>query len=83
MENGKIRIRMCVVCRKRDFQDNLFRLQCIDKKLVPFSNKGRSFYVCKDCVNSKKFINYLSKKCSLTKEEVKKMIFYFPFYIED
>jgi predicted RNA-binding protein YlxR (DUF448 family) len=83
MGNGKqIKIRMCVACRKRDLQDNLYRLQCKSNELIPFSGKGRSFYVCENCINSKKFINYVSKICNLNKQKIKEMIFHFPFYIK-
>jgi predicted RNA-binding protein YlxR (DUF448 family) len=68
----EIKIRMCVACRKRDKQDNLYRLQCKNGELIKFSGEGRSFYVCKNCINSKKFIKYLSKICNLKKEEIKK-----------
>ncbi|GAX87107.1 conserved hypothetical protein [Lebetimonas natsushimae] len=84
MENGKhIKIRMCVACRKRDRQDNLYRLQCKNGELVSFSGRGRSFYVCRECINSKKFINYISKLCNLTKNEAKEKLFHFPFYIKE
>ena len=82
MESGKHRpIRMCVVCRGRFFQDELNRLQCIDKKLVKWQGSGRSFYICGSCVNNKKFVKYISKLCKISKEEAKKQIFHFPFYI--
>ncbi len=74
-------IRMCVVCRKRDKQYSLNRLQCIENQLIKFSGKGRSFYICDECINSKKFINFLSKKCNKTKEEIKNLIIHFPFSI--
>ena len=83
MESRKKPIRMCVVCKKRFFKQSLNRLQCKDKKLIHFSGVGRSFYVCKDCITSKKFIQYISKLCKLTKEEAKKQIFHFPFYIRN
>jgi predicted RNA-binding protein YlxR (DUF448 family) len=71
MENRKqIKIRMCVACRKRDLQQNLYRLQCKNNSLNFFSGSGRSFYVCKECINSKKFLKYLSKLCNLKKEEI-------------
>ena len=76
-------IRMCIVCRKRDKQHNLNRLQCVDNKLITFSGSGRSFYVCKDCINTKKFINLLSKKCNKSKEDIKNLIIHFPFSISD
>ena len=80
MENEKL-IRMCVVCKKRDKQYLLNRLQCIENQLKTFSGEGRSFYVCSECINSKKFINFLSKKCNKSKEEIKKLIIRFPFSI--
>lgn len=43
-------IRTCVICRKKFEQKKLLRLKCKDKKLVPFDNYGRSFYICNDCV---------------------------------
>ena len=80
MGNGK-QIRMCVACRKREKQSNLIRLQCIENRLVNFTGNGRSFYVCKDCINSKKFIKYISKLCKLSKEKAKEKISNFPFSI--
>jgi predicted RNA-binding protein YlxR (DUF448 family) len=82
MENGKHKpLRMCVVCRKRFYQNELNRLQCKNAKLILFSGSGRSFYVCKDCVNNKKFVNYISKICKISKEKAKEEIFHFPFSI--
>ena len=80
MKNGK-QIRMCVACKKRDKQNNLIRLQCFNNKLIKFRGSGRSFYVCKNCINSKKFINFISKVCNLNKEKTKEMILNFPFFI--
>ena len=82
MESGKLKpIRMCVSCRKRFFQDELNRLQCIDKKIVKWEGVGRSFYVCKDCINNKRLVKYISKLCKISKEDAKNQIFHFPFYI--
>jgi predicted RNA-binding protein YlxR (DUF448 family) len=84
MENEKkIKIRMCVVCRKRDKQENLYRLQCKSGVLIPFSGRGRSFYVCENCINTKKFIKYLSKLCNLDKDKIKESLFHFPFYTKE
>ncbi len=80
MDNGKL-IRMCIVCKKRDKQYYLNRLQCIDNELTYFTGKGRSFYVCNDCIKSKKLINFLSKKCKKSKEDIKNLIIHFPFSI--
>jgi len=82
MESGKhIPLRMCVVCRKRLFQKNLNRLQCKNGALVSFSGSGRSFYVCPECVQQKKFFNYVAKICKISKEKAKEEIFHFPFSI--
>ena len=88
MENVKCKVksvkkpvRMCVVCRNRFLQSELFRLQCENQKLISFKGAGRSFYVCKKCVNEKKFVNYISKICKTDKEKAKSYILHFPFYI--
>jgi len=46
----KISIRTCVVCKTKFSQKLLNRLQCNDKKLTSFTGKGRSFYICNDCL---------------------------------
>ena len=51
MANLKITLRTCIVCRKKIEQKELFRLKCEDKKLVAYNNYGRSFYICRDCIN--------------------------------
>jgi len=56
-------IRMCLTCRNRTQQDNLNRFQCIDKQLVSFTNIGRSFYICKDCLNRGTTIKKILKLC--------------------
>lgn len=42
--------RTCIICRQKFTQNSMFRFKCQDKKLVPFDNNGRSFYICKDCI---------------------------------
>jgi predicted RNA-binding protein YlxR (DUF448 family) len=37
-------------------QKELNRLQCKDKKLLPFSGIGRSFYICNGCLDDEKKI---------------------------
>ena len=84
MESGKSThkpIRMCIVCKGRFFKEELYRMQCYENRLIKWRGVGRSFYVCKDCVNNKKFIKYISKKCNLSKERAKEEIFHFPFFI--
>ncbi|PKN15119.1 MAG: DUF448 domain-containing protein [Deltaproteobacteria bacterium HGW-Deltaproteobacteria-24] len=65
-------LRMCVVCRSKISQKQLLRLQCDEnKKLVPFQNYGRSFYICNECIeyaftenkNKKKLEQTLFRVC--------------------
>jgi predicted RNA-binding protein YlxR (DUF448 family) len=46
--------RMCVSCRVRDSQNELLRLQCLEGSLEQFSGNGRSFYICKSCLDDEK-----------------------------
>ena len=56
--------RMCVSCRKRDNQNNLFRLQCIEGNLQRFAGVGRSFYLCHDCIeDDKRVLKSLMRVC--------------------
>ncbi len=83
MENGKLihkPIRMCVVCRQKFFKEELYRMQCRDNKLIKWQGIGRSFYICVNCIDNKRFVGYITKKCKLSKEEAKKQIFHFPFF---
>ena len=45
-------VRMCIVCRDRFPQKNLYRFQEIKGKIVNFTNRGRSFYICKNCIQT-------------------------------
>jgi len=54
---------MCIVCKLRDVQSNLVRLQYKDKAVVNFTGSGRSFYVCKNCINNKNLLKHFSRVC--------------------
>lgn len=58
-------IRMCIVCKERALQKELLRLQMIDGEFMLFSKNGRSFYICKACMqnNEKKVVKILNHKC--------------------
>jgi len=57
-------IRMCISCRGRYEQKLLVRLQCKDGSLEVFKKIGRSFYICKACLdNEKKIIKSLMRQC--------------------
>jgi len=56
--------RMCLACRQREKQKNLFRLQCKDGEITSFSGVGRSFYLCQNCLREdKKNIPALMRAC--------------------
>ena len=56
--------RMCVACRQRDAQSNLSRFSCEDSQLNVFKGIGRSFYICKICLdNEKKVSKALMRQC--------------------
>ena len=55
---------MCICCRLRFNKDYLLRLQCKDKNIIPFSNSGRSFYLCEKCCNDTKRVkNSIYRQC--------------------
>jgi len=56
--------RMCISCRQRDAQNNLFRFRCEDSQLSVFKGIGRSFYICKVCLdNENKVSKALMRQC--------------------
>jgi predicted RNA-binding protein YlxR (DUF448 family) len=61
---------MCIGCRKRLAQRELVRLSCIDGEVQKYIGIGRSFYLCKKCIeNGEKILKRaLSKAC---KKEIK------------
>jgi predicted RNA-binding protein YlxR (DUF448 family) len=69
---------MCVVCRRRFSQESMYRLQCKNYEIVSFSGIGRSFYLCKDCENSKNLDKIVKRICkkSVNIEKIKEIIIY-------
>lgn len=69
-------IRMCIICRKRDLQNKLIRLQCINKEIVKYTNTGRSFYICQKCIkdNQKVLLKAINHKCKKRFEEIPTII---------
>lgn len=43
-------VRMCVICKERNAQKNLYRFQIKASQITKFSGFGRSYYVCGLCV---------------------------------
>jgi len=62
--------RMCVGCRERLAQNQMLRLQCIEKKLFAYKNSGRSFYLCDECIDSKKIARTLARVCKSGELEI-------------
>lgn len=58
-----------MVCRGRFAQSDLTRVQYINGELVKFTKIGRSFYICKDCVDSKQLTKKLSSFLKIPKTE--------------
>ena len=72
-----IKVRMCIVCRKRYTQDSLIRLKFYKEKqkIVEFNGTGRSFYICKECLlYSKKIEKIFSKNFGLSKQEAEEEV---------
>ncbi len=56
--------RMCISCRDRYSQSNLRRLQCLEGSLIVHSGRGRSFYLCENCLlDEKKVLKALMRQC--------------------
>ncbi|MCH5313836.1 MAG: DUF448 domain-containing protein [Helicobacter sp.] len=61
--------RMCVRCRKRFQQKELLRLQSNGYSLCAFSGRGRSFYVCEECLAQPKTFQIIIKMNKLKVSE--------------
>ncbi|RAX58004.1 hypothetical protein CCZ01_04110 [Helicobacter monodelphidis] len=63
-----IPIRMCIQCKSRVAQNSLIRLQSQDySRIVFYRGYGRSFYLCKDCINHPKTAHSICKVCKIDK----------------
>ena len=66
--------RMCITCRSRHPQNTLIRLRQDGSKVVAFDGKGRSFYLCNDCVNNEKKVKGLVKRFKQDAEHFTKLL---------
>jgi len=56
--------RMCVSCRDRGEQEGFIRLHCTDGEVHQYKGFGRSFYLCKICLdNEKRLTKALMRQC--------------------
>ncbi len=65
---------MCVACRGRFEKKSLTRLQQKEECIVPFQGVGRSFYLCRDCINDTKKIKGLTKRFRQNEEHFVKFL---------
>ncbi len=56
---------MCISCRNRASQSSLIRLQKDEDSIIAYSGRGRSFYLCNNCVTNAKKVNGLVKRFKL------------------
>jgi len=63
-------IRMCINCRVRSLQSELYRVQCKDGELKNFiSESGRSLYICSGCIEDREqsVVKRFNKLCKQQK----------------
>ncbi len=70
LRKTEIKIRMCVACRMRQPQKDLLRLKSFENQIMEFDGKGRSFYVCGNCLKNgeKKLLKAVSKIKNASKD---------------
>jgi len=67
-------IRMCIACRKREKQQELIRVQKDGKNLIMYSGKGRSFYLCKECLEGQHIAKIVAGREKLDIKSVEELI---------
>ena len=65
---------MCIACRSRHPQKSLIRLKQNGKEVVQFNGTGRSFYICKSCVNDKRKLKGLAKRFKQDWEQLTRLL---------
>ncbi len=45
-------VRMCIICKARLHKNSLFRYQIKQGQFASFCGKGRSFYICGECLDT-------------------------------
>lgn len=72
-------IRMCILCRQRFEQNLLLRFQVNNEKIIEFTQRGRSFYICEECLrhDSEKLIKLLNMKLRLKNKNIEEFGNYF------
>ncbi|AKF24325.1 hypothetical protein YH65_02135 [Sulfurovum lithotrophicum] len=65
---------MCIICRSRHPQKSLIRLKQNGKEVIAFNGMGRSFYLCRNCVNDKKKLKGLAKRFKQDLEQLARLL---------
>jgi predicted RNA-binding protein YlxR (DUF448 family) len=66
--------RMCIACRNRHPQNTLLRFKQNDKEIVAHDGKGRSFYLCTQCIQNEKKVKGLVKRFKQDEEHFTKLL---------
>ena len=66
--------RMCITCRSRHPQNTLIRLRQVGKEVIAFDGRGRSFYLCVNCVKNEKKVKGLVKRFKQDEERLTKLL---------
>lgn len=67
-------VRMCIACRSRYPQNTLIRLRQEANSVLAYDGKGRSFYLCSDCVKNEKKVKGLVKRFKQDAEHFTKLL---------
>lgn len=68
-------IRMCVICRSRFFQSELYRFASINGEIIKNPSNARSFYVCDECIRKdEKYIKKILLKFCKNSINLKEML---------
>jgi len=60
---------MCLSCRQRNCQNSMLRLQQNANEIIPYQGRGRSFYLCHECIDNEKKIKGLTKRFKQEKRQ--------------
>ncbi|DAB32094.1 MAG TPA: hypothetical protein CFH79_05760 [Sulfurospirillum sp. UBA11407] len=78
-------IRMCILCKERFEQNSLLRFQANNGKIVEFSHRGRSFYICKQCLlnDSMRLVKLLNSKLKMQNKKITEFGEYFSKIVQE
>ncbi len=65
---------MCISCRKREPQKELVRLQNCDGKMVTYQGRGRSFYLCRECLHKEHVEKKIAKIAKVDLKSAEELI---------